>query len=153
MYITSGACNSNPIIYHMCIDTDFASQTQAKSIYFPPTYEQDGFVHATADPLLLIGVANNFYKTSVGNWICLEIDARRLSSIVKMEARKLAIFYNIHLYNMCIAAPVGNVESNSSSTVLFPHIYGGINAESVVNTYPIIRESDGTFLRIEGIRV
>lgn len=54
---------------------------------------------------------------------------------------------------MFVAAPVGNVASNSASTVLFPHIYGGINAEAVVNTYPIVRESDGSFVRIEGIRV
>ena len=36
--------------------------------YYPPTYEQDGFIHLTADPLKLLGVANHFYKSSIGDW-------------------------------------------------------------------------------------
>jgi uncharacterized protein (DUF952 family) len=32
--------------------------------YYPPTYKADGFIHATKDPVMLIGIANHFYKAS-----------------------------------------------------------------------------------------
>lgn len=40
--------------------------------YFPPTYEKDGFIHATKDPQLLLGIANHFYKymTLLFNYCC-----------------------------------------------------------------------------------
>ena len=41
--------------------------------YFPPTYDQDGFTHATAKPNLLLNVANHFYTDIPGDWLCLEM--------------------------------------------------------------------------------
>jgi hypothetical protein len=35
---------------------------EADDEYFPPTYEKDGFVHATREPERLLGIANHFYK-------------------------------------------------------------------------------------------
>ena len=54
-------------IYHMCIEKNFDEQTaESENCYYPPTYNMDGFIHATADPQLLIEVANHFYKESKG---------------------------------------------------------------------------------------
>lgn len=132
-------------IYHMCPSSAFQQALQSHLAYFPPTYPhpQDGFIHATSEPALLIDVANHFYRESPGEWICLEIDPALLTGgpqSVRYEA----------------PAPVGDKESyhkeNEESTRKFPHIYGGINAESVVRTYPISRAEDGTFIAINGIQ-
>ena len=46
----------------------------------PPTYEVDGFTHATADPSFLIGVANHFYKATQPDWICLGMTRASLAA-------------------------------------------------------------------------
>ena len=47
-------------------------------------YEQDGFIHLTADPQLLVTVANHFYTSSQGDWIVLVIDSSKLSAEVRV---------------------------------------------------------------------
>ena len=122
----------------MAIESNFLAQTENGKLYFPPTYEQDGFIHATGDPSLLLEVGNHFYKTSVGEWTCLKLDPSSFGdSVVKYEA----------------PAPVGNTESfdYKEDAIKFPHIYGGIGLSSVISFHKIIRAEDGTFLSIHGI--
>ena len=104
-------------------------------------YEQDGFIHATAEPVFLLGVANHFYKNSEGDWICLRIDTHSLGdSQVVYET----------------PAPVGDIkaydhEENNGDVPKFPHIYGPILKEAVISTKKITRGNDGEFLSIEDI--
>lgn len=98
----------------------------------------DGFIHATAEPKFLLMVGNNFYKTVLGDWICLKIDVSKLTSRLVYEP----------------AAPVGNIASMKHTAYdenepLFPHIYGPLNADSVVEEFNIIRSLDGTFDSID----
>jgi uncharacterized protein (DUF952 family) len=73
------------IIYHMCVSRDFENANNDGELYFPPTYHQDGFIHATAEPELLLSVGNHFYKSDTNHWICLGIDVSQLVSRVKYE--------------------------------------------------------------------
>lgn len=75
----------HPVIYHMCVKKDYEEQTQSGGLYFPPTYPQDGFIHATADASFLLSVGTHFYKSDLNEWICLEIDVQYLRSPVKYE--------------------------------------------------------------------
>ena len=43
---------------------------------------QDGFIHLTADPNLLLEVANRFYTRSQGDWEVLVIDPAKLTAEV-----------------------------------------------------------------------
>jgi len=43
-------------LFHMAIEANFREQTANGGLYFPPTYESDGFIHATGNPLLLLEV-------------------------------------------------------------------------------------------------
>lgn len=43
---------------------------------------QDGFIHLTADPNLLLEVANRFYSRSQGDWEVLVIDPAKLTAEV-----------------------------------------------------------------------
>jgi uncharacterized protein (DUF952 family) len=76
------------IIYHMTERNSYENQIQTSGVYFPPTFNQDKFIHATADANFLLGVGNNFYKDNIGDWICLEIDVNLLKSPVIYEPRK-----------------------------------------------------------------
>ena len=53
------------------------------------------------------------------------------------------------------AAPVGDKESTGllkeQEQPLFPHLYGRLDLDSVVEELPMKRSSDGTFLSIEGL--
>lgn len=53
---------------------------ESSQVYYPPTYGQDGFTHATADPAKLLGVLNHFYTSSEGDWVCLRMTAKGLAA-------------------------------------------------------------------------
>lgn len=71
----------------------------------------------------------------------LEIDAAKLTAEVKFEA----------------AAPVGEKEttnfvaSDKKDEILFPHLYGTIDFQSVHQELSVERADDGTFLSISGL--
>lgn len=101
--------------------------------YLPPTYYQDGFIHATHDPKLLLDVLNLFYKDDRFSYLVLEIDTDVLQTAVIMEP----------------PAPVGNKPADGSPAALFPHVYGAIKPLTcVVSCYEVERAPDGTFLKI-----
>ena len=58
--------------------------------YFPPTYEEDGFTHATADPRFLLGVANHFYRDTEAPWICLKMTRETIAKAGKVCERACA---------------------------------------------------------------
>ena len=119
--------------YHICESVNFKEQINNNGVYFPPTYQQDGFVHATSDPKMLIDIANAFYKSAKGSWICVSLWVHKLND-VRFEA----------------PAPVGNVtrEADTKSEIKFPHVYGPITKDSVCTIYEVIRLDDGTFSKI-----
>ena len=54
--------------------------------YFPATYGQDGFIHATKEPNKLLNIGTHFYKSSIGSWVCIELDTNLLGAPVIYEA-------------------------------------------------------------------
>lgn len=137
---TSETHLKHPYVFHL-IQADLwkASVDQGKT-YYPPTYQQDGFTHATANPSLLLNVANHFYRDVPGQWLCLRmtVDSLRKGGIdVVFEG----------------TAPVGDKEANFEGTgdELFPHIMGGIPLSTVLEVHEVFRASDGSFLSIAGV--
>lgn len=129
-YLTRGAYVP---IYHMANEDSFNSKTANGSEYFPPTYESDGFIHATKDPSLLMEIGNHFYKSDVGAWILLELDPYFLLGTVVYEA----------------PAPVGNTAAREyENAPKMPHIYGGIPLRSISKKLRIQRDEEGSFLGI-----
>jgi len=130
-------------IYHMCKTTDWEAAVASRKAYFPPTFEADGFfTHATAVAERLIETANHFYTSSKGEWMCLQLSRSALKDagiITKFEE----------------PAAVGKTESNAESSLICPHIYGGIpTIESLgvlTKTYQMLRNDDGEFLAITGL--
>jgi len=112
-----------------------------KTPYYPPTYQSDGFIHLTAQPALLLEVANHFYSQEAGEWIVLCIDDAKLCSKVVFEP----------------AMPVGDKPTsenfgNDKEQQLFPHLYGTIDFEAVSDEVAMVRsETNGAFLSIPGL--
>lgn len=132
-YLTRGAPQ---VIYHMCDAAAFEEGIKDGKEYFPPTYAQDGFVHASAYPKDLVACGNNFYKDVLGDWICFSMNPLMLDGEVKYE----------------VAAPVGNKTTNDTTGLpKFPHIYGGISGKAVIRVHKINRSETGEFLSIDGL--
>jgi len=108
-------------------------------MYFPRTYQQDKFTHLTANPQLLLSVANQFYQDSEGDWLLLVLDAAKLKGEVKYEA----------------AAPVGNKPAKElgpgEEPEVFPHLYGGINLDAIQSELSVERDASGKFVSIAGL--
>jgi uncharacterized protein (DUF952 family) len=132
-YLTNGPPKP---IYHMCDSAEFKSMTAFNGLYYPPTYNVDGFIHATENPALLLEVGTFFYKDVPGDWICIQLNPLLLGVPVVYES----------------AAPVGDKPSfDYENSPKFPHIYGGITGNAVMRIFKIIRDSNGSFLSIQGL--
>jgi uncharacterized protein len=121
-------------LYHLVKEEHFIN-TSSDNKYLPPTYEIDGFIHLTKDPSLLLEVANHFYKSTIGPWVCLRLDPSRLTSPVVYEA----------------AAPVGEIQAVQKNDTVFPHLYGYLNLDAIVESLSTERAEDGTFLSINSL--
>ncbi|MFT5012637.1 MAG: hypothetical protein ACJA2O_004539 [Candidatus Azotimanducaceae bacterium] len=129
------------IIYHLALQADWDEVVDNATIYYPPTYGQDGYTHGTGNLERLLEVANHFYQASQGDWVCLVMTVESLAEtdvLVKFEP----------------AANVGNQDGDfdgnqdTTNPELFPHIYGGIAPSAVHAIYSVVRNSQGGFIRI-----
>ena len=101
--------------------------------YLPIDYERDGFVHCTQGAGLLLRVANAFYKDMPGDFVVLVIDEGRLAAPVRYEP----------------PSPVSGGEPIPGNVVLFPHVYGPINRDAIVDIVGVRRDAQGTFTQYE----
>ncbi|WP_238546108.1 DUF952 domain-containing protein [Tumebacillus flagellatus] len=81
-------------------------QFEGKAEYLPRDYEEEGFIHATKGDDLLERVMNRVYTTYEGELLLLVIDEDRVKSEVKYE--------------------------QASDGDLYPHIYGPLNTDAIV---------------------
>lgn len=102
-----------------------AAQKQGR--YAAPSLKSEGFIHCSTYAQVL-PVAEKFYKGQAG-LILLVIDSMRLLSDLKWEAPFDG------------AAPSGASASDS-----FPHIYGPINLDAVVQVLDFEPSVDGKFI-------
>ena len=124
-------------VFHL-VQSELWQRTESTGdMYFPPTYEVDGFTHATANPDMLLPVANHFYTDVPGEWLCLKMTVESLDS-----AGISVVFEG--------TAPVGDKSADfeGSDSELFPHIMGGIPPAAVLDVLPVARDDSGRFLRI-----
>ena len=86
--------------------------------YVPSDFEREGFIHCTDGREAISIILTQYYKEDAGEWLVLSIDKSRIAAPVKYED------------------PAG----------IFPHVYGPLNRDAIVDVKPIGRASDGTFL-------
>eukprot|EP00545_Synedropsis_sp_CCMP1620_P014756 CAMPEP_0119013982 /NCGR_PEP_ID=MMETSP1176-20130426/9292_1 /TAXON_ID=265551 /ORGANISM="Synedropsis recta cf, Strain CCMP1620" /LENGTH=131 /DNA_ID=CAMNT_0006967115 /DNA_START=66 /DNA_END=461 /DNA_ORIENTATION=+ len=122
-------------IFHL-VQADVWGECKSKKVdYVPATYEQDGFIHATREASFLLKVANLYFKESVGDFLLLRIRPSLLKDApVKYEAPPDAVG-----------------DPDSAEAVTFPHIYGTVNTDSVMEEYAVNRSEDGSFTGVVGL--
>lgn len=106
------------MIYHM-VPTVVWQQQAANAHYVADSLTTEGFIHCTAEPEWLQRVANFAYRTDVRDHSILHIDVDRLDVEVRWEA---------------------------ADGHQFPHVYGPINRNAIVNITDFPRREDGYFL-------
>eukprot|EP00808_Paulinella_micropora_P020214 g34499.t1 len=130
----------HPFLYHCAQKAVWEKCKADNKTYYPPTYKQDGFTHATADGSKLLGVLNHFYKDVPGEWVCLKFTRKSLA-IAGVDV----VFEE--------PAPVGDTPAIDSGGQLFPHLMGGIPTATgvVLDELPILRAPGGGFQSIPGV--
>ncbi len=93
--------------------------------YSAPSLEQDGFIHASTLKQVL-PVASRYYKGQSG-LLLLEIDPARLTSELKWEP------------------PTGGPLPGVPEGDAFPHIYGPINLDAVIQVVDFQPDENGDF--------
>lgn len=105
------------IIFHIAKRQSW-DQGRAAGSYQPELFASEGFIHcSTADQI--IAVANNRFRGDSG-LVLLAIDTTRVTHAIRYE----------------------NLEGG---TQLFPHIYGELDPDAVVNVYDFPPGVDGYF--------
>ena len=105
------------IIYHIAHQHDW-QQAEKVGAYTADSLETEGFIHCSTKTQV-VEVANNFYKGQQ-DLVLLCLDETQLTAEV--------------LY-----------EDSHQNGILFPHIYGSINLEAVINVIPFPCDEKGVF--------
>lgn len=130
--------SSPEVLYHMCQQSLWEEAKAAGTAYFPPTFDADGFTHATAVPSRLLETANHFYQDVSGSWVCLRFRRSallRLGIVTKDEK----------------AMPVGQKDVGGSwSEWICPHVVGGISPQVVEAEFPMLRDGSA-YTSIQGL--
>jgi uncharacterized protein (DUF952 family) len=129
-----------PYIFHL-VQKEMWEQTLAnKATYYPPTYKQDEFTHATANPDFLLIIGNHFYPDVSGDWLCLRM------SVDSLQASGVQTIFEG-------TAPVGDKQPDfpGTNSELFPHILGGIHPSAVLQAHTVKRDTAGKFLAVSDI--
>lgn len=132
------ASSQDDDIFHLVQTVVWNECKSKKTDYAPPTYEQDGFIHATKEASFLLRVANSYFKETVGDFLLLRIRPSLLKDApVKYESP---------------TPPSGDDSAGGDEGgVMFPHIYGTLNTDSVVEEYVVTRSEDGSFTGVVGL--
>jgi uncharacterized protein (DUF952 family) len=106
------------MIYHMLPKLVWQQQAPDQP-YRHASLEREGFIHCTGEPPLLVSVANHFYHDQAGDFVILCIDENKVQANVQWD-------------------PVGEHD--------FPHIYGPLNLDAIVEVIAFPRNAHGKFL-------
>ena len=106
-----------PLIYHIVAQAEWDAQAAAPE-FVAVSLATDGFIHCTAEPKMLLQVANRFYRDAPGPFIIACIAPARLHAELRWEM---------------------------ADGHLFPHIYGRLNRDAVEGLLPFPRLPDAGF--------
>lgn len=92
---------------------------KARGVYTPPQFETEGFIHCST-PQQVVEVANRLFRGQ-SHLLLLVIESQRVGAEIRFE----------------------NLEGGSQ---LFPHLYGALQLEAVIDTLSFEPQSDGRFV-------
>jgi uncharacterized protein (DUF952 family) len=118
-YPDSDAARNAGITYHL-IPTAVWESVQGAMSYTPEAYEADGFIHCTNGIDQMVQVANWFYTADTRPFNVLALNVSAIGSDVRYD----------------------------DDEHTFPHVYGPLNLDAVVDVLDVERGPDGAFVSI-----
>jgi len=88
--------------------------------YTPEPFESEGFIHCTDGEANVVAVGNRYYTGDPREMVCLVIDRDKVAAEIRYEDPER----------------------------IYPHIYGPLNTDAVVEVRAVRRDPDGTFTSI-----
>ncbi len=114
------------MILHIARRAEWDS-ARTRGWYRPAAFEQDGFIHCSTLAQAL-ATANRFFYGQ-RDLVLLHIDERKLAAPLRYESA---------------APPAGSVEAEPRAG-LFPHLYGNLNLDAVMEVIEFPCAADGSF--------
>jgi uncharacterized protein (DUF952 family) len=103
--------------YHLVAAEYFRDGDRAQP-YVPEAFADDGFIHCTDGMDNVVDVGNRYYAGDQRMYVALVIDTARVSAEIRYE----------------------------DAAKIYPHIYGALNRDAIVDILPMLRGRDGVFL-------
>ena len=120
-------------IYHL-VPQSYHQAQPIENPYVAATFAEEGFIHCTADLGTLVQVANAYFAQLAEPLVCYAINETKLISPVKYEP----------------PIPVANsgIKPNSytSEAIRFPHIYGPINRDAIIEIITLRRDDTNRWI-------
>lgn len=107
-------------IFHIT-SADAWNAAQSAGQYVAPSLQTEGFIHFSTDRQLE-RTLNHFYR-GVAEVLVLVVDENLLAAPLQYDEN---------------TAPDGALDH-------FPHLYGPLNLDAVIDTYPLYSDEDGVF--------
>ncbi|MFJ1569750.1 DUF952 domain-containing protein [Streptomyces erythrochromogenes] len=98
------------MIFHIVPLADWTAAPELP--YAPPSLESEGFVHCSADPATVLGIADTHYRAQPGTLLAVELDEDALTAEVRREG---------------------------DSGGRFPHVFGPLNRNAVAHVWEVVR--------------
>ncbi|MEM7680557.1 MAG: DUF952 domain-containing protein [Planctomycetota bacterium] len=114
-------------LFHITARADWEA-AQAQGHYTHPSLASEGFIHFSTKAQLLPS-AGRFYAEGTDELVVLVIDPSRLAAELRWEP-----------------AHVGTPDQQD-----FPHLYGPLNLDAVVDVLPLTRDEQGRFVLGGGV--
>ena len=104
-------------MYHLVPRSEWEATDPARP-YVPTAFGQDGFVHCTDGADEVAATANRYFGNFEGELLALVLDRARLGAPVRYEDPR----------------------------TVFPHVYGPIEREAIVEVLTMARDATGQYL-------
>ena len=108
------------LTYHLAPAEVWEAQADTGA-YVPEAFAADGFIHCTDGEVNLLAVANTYYQTDKRPYLVLVIDPERVAAPIRYEDPER----------------------------IYPHVYGSLNRDAVVEVGRAVGLADGSFVGIE----
>jgi uncharacterized protein (DUF952 family) len=110
------------VIYHL-VPIDYWEAQPTDRLYTPADFAREGFIHCTRGDEQIAVVANRYYRNDQRQWLVLVLDEQAITSEIKYELGR--------------------------DGLLYPHVYGPLNREAVIEVLPMRRDPDGVFQSVK----
>ncbi len=109
------------LTFHL-VAAEYYRDTDRGAPYVPAAFADDGFIHCTDGAENVAEVANRYYRDDRRMYIVLVIDKALVEPRVVYD----------------------------DPARIYPHIYGALNRDAIVDVRPVLRAADGSFLPLDG---